>query len=147
MVDSLRKRNDSEIVIKREQRAREEIERDKGELPKKLDGINAVEKAGYFSRLFFSWAKPLLKHAKKYQVNIDELGVVREEDDVRVQKTHLEQKWNEYKDSSKDNKLYWAVLSAYKWEFTVAIFWNIIIASLQISIPFILRYLIVFIQD
>ena len=77
------------------------------------------------------WVSPLLKHAKKYQVDIDELGEVRAEDDVVVQKTRLEQKWNIYKVSNKkDNKLYWAVISAYKWEFTVAIFWNIIIAAL-----------------
>ena len=78
-------------------------------------------------------------------MDIDELGSVLEGDEVRMQKRRLEEKWAAYKGSEKANKLYWAVLSAYKWEFTVAIFWNIVIASLQLTSPFLLRRLIVFI--
>ena len=65
-MDSLRKTNDSETVLLMDKREKEEIERDKGELPKQLKGVNAVEKSGYFSCLFFMWVSPLLKHAKKY---------------------------------------------------------------------------------
>ena len=70
------------------------------------------------------------------------------EDDVREQVVRLADKWMVYRQrDTTANKLYWSVLSAYKWEFTVAIFWNIIIASLQLASPFLLRRLIMFIQN
>ena len=80
-------------------------------------------------------------------MDINELGTIRPEDDVRGQKLHLQEKWYFYRESDKEHKLYWAVLSAYKWEFTVAIFWNNLVAALQLSTPFLLRRLIVFIQN
>ena len=76
---------------------------------------------------------------------MDELGRVRQEDDVREQKARLTECWRAYQTSHKENKLYWAVIKAYSWEFTVAIFWNIVTATLQLASPFLLRRLIVFI--
>lgn len=66
-------------------------------------------------------------------------------DDVRAQRIRMQEKWVSYLTSNKEHKLYWAVVSTYKWEFLVAIFWNIIIATFQLSTPFILRRLIMFI--
>ena len=40
-----------------------------------------------------------------------------------------------------------AVLLAYRWEYTVAILWNLLIAALQLISPFLLRWLILFIRD
>ena len=111
-------------------------------------GVNAPEQAGKCSRLFFGWVKPVLNHAKKYQVSVDEMGEVRPEDDVREQKSRLEEKWAYYKTrADKQNKLYWAVIKAYGWEFGVAIFWNLIIATFQLSSPFLLKRLIEFIKN
>ena len=78
-------------------------------------------------------------------MDINELGEVDTLDDVREKKKRLEAKWNEYLMSHKEHKLYWAVISAYKWEFAVSIFWNLVIATLQLTTPFLLRRLIVFI--
>jgi len=56
--------------------------------------------------------------------------VVDPTDDVREQKHRLQFKWNQYRTSHKEHKLYWAVLTTYRWEFGVAIFWNMVIATL-----------------
>ena len=111
-------------------------------------GVNAPAQANKCSRLFFGWVKPVLNHAKKHQVSVDEMGEVDPEDDVREQKSRLEEKWAYYKTrADKQNKLYWAVIKAYGWEFGVAIFWNLIIATFQLSSPFLLKRLIEFIKN
>ena len=141
----IRQRNDSEVVLMRERLIAAETQRDKDSINQKYKNKNAIDEAGYFSCLFFSWVNPILNHSKKFQMDINELGTVRPEDDVRQQKLNLQERWYFYRESDKEHKLYWAVLSAYKWEFTVAIFWNNVIAALQLSTPFLLRRLIVFI--
>ena len=40
-----------------------------------------------------------------------------------------------------------AVLRAYRWEYTVVMLWSFVIALLQLSGPFILRHLIIFIRS
>ena len=89
---------------------------------------------------------PVLNYAKKSKVRVEDLGQVKPEDDVKIQTILLDQQWIKYKSlEDKENSLYRAVRRAYSWEFTVAIFWNIIVATLQLSSPFLLRRLIVFI--
>ena len=126
----LRERNDSETVLLREKLFNEEMERDRTAFEQEYEGVNAVDKANLFSKLFFRWVNPVLSRAKKHQIDIDELGQVSPKDDVREQKARLEENWNFYQRTSyKDHKLYWAVISTYKWEFFAAIFWNLIIAT------------------
>ena len=40
-----------------------------------------------------------------------------------------------------------AVLRAYRWEYTVAVLWNLLVAALQLISPFLLRRLILFIRN
>lgn len=109
-------------------------------------GENARHKAGCCSKLFFNWVSPVLKHSKKHSVDIEDLGVLRADQDVRAQKVRLQERWEHYKTrDDTTQRLYWATLSTYKWEFAVAIFWNLVIATLQLSAPFIMRHIIVFI--
>jgi len=55
--------------------------------------------------------------------------------------------WNRYKDGKSKHNLFKAVIYAYRKEHCIAIFWSIIVTALQLVSPFILRELIVLIQD
>ena len=62
----LRERNDSETVLLREKLFNEEMERDRTAFEQEYEGVNAVDKANLFSKLFFRWVNPVLKRAKKH---------------------------------------------------------------------------------
>lgn len=50
---------------------------------------------------------------------------------MEVQLEKLEASWAEYKTlPNQENALFWAVLHAFKYEYKVAMFWNIIVALL-----------------
>jgi hypothetical protein len=75
------------------------------------------------------------------------MGGISVEDCVEVQLEKLEASWAEYKTlPNQENALFWAVMHAFKHEYKVAMFWNIIVAVLQVSSPFILHRLIEFIK-
>ena len=73
--------------------------------------------------------------------------MIRSKHDVRVQEARLLTSWNRYKHSKSKNSLFKAVLRTYRWEYTVAILWNVLVCALQLASPFLLRQLILFIQD
>jgi len=49
-----------------------------------LKGKNAFEDAGWFNKLFFSWVYPIMMFAKNNQLDIKQLGKVRQRDSVEV---------------------------------------------------------------
>ena len=62
----LRERNDSESVLLKEKLFNDEMERDRAEFERQYEGVNAVDKANLFSKLFFRWVNPVLSRAKKH---------------------------------------------------------------------------------
>ena len=91
---------------------------------------NAFEQASWWSRSFFSWTSPVLKNAKQHQIEVDQLGAVRKEHDVRAQQARLEAAWDIYKDSSNENKMLKAVFRAYRREYAIIMMWSFVIAAL-----------------
>ena len=108
---------------------------------------NVYDAAGCWSWLFFSYVSPVLEYSKKNQLQIDELGKPRPIYDVKIHQARLETAWNYYKNDKGKNRLFKAVFRAYRWEYFVSIFWNTIICFLQLATPFLLRNLILFIQN
>ena len=117
------------------------------ELRNEYGDKNAYEAASCWSKLLFSWASPVLGYSKKYQLDIEDLGTIRESHDVRVQQGRLVTAWNGYKRSGSKHSLFKAVLRAYRWEYTVAVLWNLLVCALQIISPFVLRRLILFVRE
>ena len=83
MSSYLRKRNDSQVVLLKERLAEEEKQKEINAMTKAFAEINPLDHSSTWSRLFFSWVAPVLKHSKKYQIDIEELGKVKLGDDVR----------------------------------------------------------------
>ena len=108
---------------------------------------NAFESASCWSKIFFSWTSPVLEYSKKNQLKIEELGKVRPSHDVRIQQARLVTAWNYYKHSRSKYSMFKAVLRAYRYEYIVAILWSFVVATLQLSSPFLLRKVIVFIRN
>lgn len=74
------------------------------------------------------------------------MGEVSPQDRVEVQLLKLEAAWEKRRFAKKNkNALFWSVLYAFKREYNVAVFWNIVVTVFQLCSPFILQRLIVFI--
>lgn len=54
---------------------------------------NAMEEASLWSKMFFSWTEPILQYAKDNQLDIKDLGSVRQKDSVEVVLARLEAAW------------------------------------------------------
>ena len=75
------------------------------------------------------------------------MGRVSTEDSVQVQVARLEASWEKYKHSpDQKNALFRAIMDAFRREFNLATYWNLLVACLQLSSPFILHRLITFIK-
>ena len=108
---------------------------------------NPFEEAGWLSKIFFNWTEPVLGYAKTNQLDIKQLGKVRHKDSVEVQIAKLEAAWERQKSQrNNEHALSKAIFGAFKWEFYYATFWNFVITLLQLSVPFLLKRIIEFIQ-
>lgn len=75
------------------------------------------------------------------------MGSVSTEDSVQVQVARLEASWEKYKNlPDQKNALFRAIMDAFRREFNLATYWNLLVACLQLSSPFILHRLITFIK-
>ena len=99
------------------------------------------------SRFLFSWTAPVLSYSKQHQLDIKELGAIRKNDDVRIQKAKLIDAWNNYKDQPGKNGLLKAVLRAYAFEYLISTFFAMLVCFLQIASPFLLKNLIDYIKQ
>ena len=94
-------------------------------------GKTPSESASLWSKALFSWAYPLIRHARTHQLEIDQMGIVSPNDKVEVQLQRLNDSWARYKvKPNQKNSLFWAVLDAFRHEYKLAMFWNIIVALL-----------------
>lgn len=141
------KRNDSEVGLIDHRRWEDENDLEHEKMKHAFDKKNAYESASCWSKLFFSWTSPLLKYSKKNQLSIDELGTVRKSHDVKVQHARLVKAWDYYKHGKSKYGMFKAILRAYRFEYTVAVLWSLVVASLQLISPFLLRWTIEFIGN
>ena len=72
---------------------------------------------------------------------------MRTEHDVKIQYERLQESWSFYKNDPTPNTLFKAVLRTYAWEYFMAVLWNFVVAALQLSSPFLLRNVILFIRE
>ena len=63
------------------------------DLREAIGNRNPIDEASLFSRFMFSWTSPVLGYAQRNQLDINELGTVRKESDVRLQKARLMKEW------------------------------------------------------
>ena len=94
----------------------------------------------------FSWTAPVLGYAQRHQLDINELGTVRAESDVRLQKARLMKAWEYYKEKPGKNSMLKAVLMAYRREYCISTFFAMLVCCLQIVSPFLLKALIDYIK-
>lgn len=106
-----------------------------------------IKSAGCCSRAFFSWAYPLIHFARTNQISIDLMGTVSPEDSALAQMLKLEKAWDRYRQGSDKNALFKSVVAAFRREYLNAVFWNVLVACLQVTSPFILHSLIEFIKS
>ena len=59
------------------------------DLREAIGNRNPIDEASLLSRFMFSWTSPVLGYAQRHQLDINELGTVRKESDVRLQKAKL----------------------------------------------------------
>jgi ABC-type multidrug transport system fused ATPase/permease subunit len=123
-------------------------EADKERFDKLFVGKNPFEHASIWQKMFFNWTAPVLSYAKKNQLDIKQLGKVRHSDSVEVQLAKLEAAWERRKNiPGEENGLSKALFAAFKGELCYAIFWNFVVTILQLMTPFLLRNIILFIQN
>ena len=95
----------------------------------------------------FSWTSPVLTYSQKYQLDIKELGCIRKDHDVRLQKAKLMKAWDRNKNKPGKNGLLKAVLRAYSTEYCISTFFAMLVCFLQIVSPFLLKELIDYIKQ
>eukprot|EP00347_Sterkiella_histriomuscorum_P019725 403340529 len=105
-----------------------------------------VRDMGLWKKLFFSWANPLIAFSKKNVLHINQMGDIRQNQKVEVQYLKLKKSWKKYK-HSQGNALFKAVIHAYRYEYLIAVFFNLLITAAEISTPFLVKRIIEFIQS
>ena len=116
------------------------------DLREAIGNRNPIDEASLFSRFMFSWTSPVLGYAQRNQLDINELGTVRKESDVRLQKARLMKEWLHYKDKPGKNGMLKAVMKAYRREYCISTFFAMLVCCLQIVSPFLLKALIDYIK-
>ncbi|CDW86515.1 atp-binding cassette superfamily [Stylonychia lemnae] len=105
-----------------------------------------IKEMGIWNKLFFSWANGLISFAKKNQIHINQMGKIKDQDRVELQYNKLKKSWKLYK-NRKGNSLFKAVLHAYRYEYFIAVIFNLVVTSIEISSPLLIKRIIDYIQD
>ena len=69
-------------------------------------------------------------YAKDNQLDISQLGKVRQRDSIEVQVAKLEAAWEVRKNQPGNNSLARSVFTAFRWDFWYACFWNFVVTIL-----------------
>ena len=119
--------NQSLLEMQKEAKA----EADKERLLKMFKDKNPFEHASLWQKMFFKWTEPVLAYAKENQLDIKQLGKVRQTDSVEVQLAKLEAAWERRKNQTNvKNALSKALFAAFKGELCYATFWNFVVTIL-----------------
>lgn len=118
------------------------------EVPLLFEGRTVQSKASCCSKGFFSWVRPLINFANKdgQKLNLELYGDLPEKDQVHTQINNLRKEWECRRDGKGTNVLFRAVLSAYQSQYFVLMFFNILQTSCKLLSPFLIKFLIEYIQ-
>lgn len=105
------------------------------------------QRAGCCSKLFFSWVNPLINYSNKHKkISIEQLGDLRQCDEVEAHTERLNKIWDRYKTRGSNNKLFKAVIRLFLGEYLLVMLFNFIQTLITILTPYLVKYLIDFIK-
>ncbi|CDW87468.1 abc transporter [Stylonychia lemnae] len=125
----------------------ESIEQNQKKEQKLFKGNIAIESTGVFGKIFFNWCFPFVQAATNEGLKLEQLGDLRDKDQINNQEKKIRNSWEYYKQTKSKNSLIRAVFYAYRWEYGFAFALNLIGGSCEFASPFLINLIIGFIEE